>query len=308
MSDSVRAQPAVSLADEHLPATFRVADTAAVQGQTAARRLTAIELIALVLAAATSVGTWRVGRQGLDVLGGLGAVAFASALVAAGYHAYLRPENKWYSGRAAAESIKTMAWRFAVCGDPFPAADDSGPAAERLLQRIRDIFMRLEGLSPPTVDPNADDITATMLSARQLGFALRRQIYLDQRISEQVAWYSRRATGHGRLARRWTLIGALFSLAGFILGVLKFLGVFDVDLLGIAAAVVSATTAWNQLNQHRMNAASYSVAARELSIIRDRGKVITEPSWALFVSDAEDAISREHTMWLARRGHRAPQT
>jgi len=298
----------VTLADEHLPATFHVADAAAAQGQRLARRLTAIELTALVVAAATSVGTWRVGHQDLDVLGGAGAAAFAVALIAAGYHAYWRPEDKWYSGRAAAESVKTMAWRFAVCGDPFPESQDRTSAADRLLRRIREVFHRLDDLSPPTVDPDANDITDPMVASRQLGFDERRALYLEQRITDQVNWYTRRAGDHRRLARRWAIVGAAFSLAGFTLGILKFLGAFDVDLLGVAAAVVSATTAWTQLNQHRMNAASYSVAARELGIIRDRGKLIDQASWGSFVSDAEDAVSREHTMWLARRGHGAQQT
>jgi len=43
--------------------------------------------------------------------------------------------------------------------------------------------------------------------------------------------------------------------------------------------------------------------ARELSIIRDRIDWVDEAEWPQFVSDSEDAISREHTMWLARHGH-----
>jgi hypothetical protein len=39
------------------------------------------------------------------------------------------------------------------------------------------------------------------------------------------------------------------------------------------------------------------------TIIRDRSEHVTEQEWATFVSDAEDAVSREHTLWLARHGH-----
>ena len=31
--------------------------------------------------------------------------------------------------------------------------------------------------------------------------------------------------------------------------------------------------------------------------------IASEDAWSLEMSDAEDAISREHTMWLARHGH-----
>ena len=32
----------------------------------------------------------------------------------------LQPERTWYEGRAVAESVKTLAWRYSVCADPFP--------------------------------------------------------------------------------------------------------------------------------------------------------------------------------------------
>jgi hypothetical protein len=51
---------------------------------------------------------------------------------------------------------------------------------------------------------------------------------------------------------------------------------------------------------------AYAVAAHELGAIRARLDVHrTEREWAQFVSDAERAISREHTLWSASRGHRA---
>jgi SMODS and SLOG-associating 2TM effector domain 1 len=48
---------------------------------------------------------------------------------------------------------------------------------------------------------------------------------------------------------------------------------------------------------------AYRLTARELAIVRDRIDTTDDTTWAAFVSDAEDAVSREHTMWLARHGH-----
>ena len=75
------------------------------------------------------------------------------------------------------------------------------------------------------------------------------------------------------------------------------------DLLGVAGACASAAIAWNQLNQNRNLVSLYRIAARELGIIRDRVDTMDEAGWAAFISDAEDAVSREHTLWLARHGH-----
>jgi SMODS and SLOG-associating 2TM effector domain 1 len=60
--------------------------------------------------------------------------------------------------------------------------------------------------------------------------------------------------------------------------------------------------AWLQIKQYSSLAESYSVAAHELSLIESLlDASYTEDSWAHFVNEAENAISREHTTWRARR-------
>ena len=96
-------------------------------------------------------------------------------------------------------------------------------------------------------------------------------------------------------------------LIGFLGAAAKFLGWIDLDVLGVAAAAGGGVVAWVQVRQHRVLAQSYSIASQELGLARERLiAVADEDGWALEVSDAEDAISREHTMWLARHGHKSP--
>jgi SMODS and SLOG-associating 2TM effector domain 1 len=80
----------------------------------------------------------------------------------------------------------------------------------------------------------------------------------------------------------------------------------DEDLLGVCAAVASSAIAWNQLNQYRNQATAYAVAARELNVIHDQIEHVPDDEWAAFAEEAEDAISREHTLWAARRGYSKP--
>jgi hypothetical protein len=62
--------------------------------------------------------------------------------------------------------------------------------------------------------------------------------------------------------------------------------------------------AWLQVKQHEELAHSYAVAAHELSFVREAGKLVhQEAELSSFVADAETAISRKHTLWLARRDH-----
>ena len=69
-----------------------------------------------------------------------------------------------------------------------------------------------------------------------------------------------------------------------------------------SAAAAAAAAAWTQMRQHRTLAAAYGLAAQELTLSRPLLEhVDDEAEWSRAVADAEDAISREHTTWLARR-------
>ena len=89
---------------------------------------------------------------------------------------------------------------------------------------------------------------------------------------------------------------------GLLGGALKATGVVNIDLLGVFSAIAAAIGAWLQLKQHRTLAAAYNVTARELRQVATLVDDTMSPDdWANFVDQAEDAISREHTMWVASR-------
>jgi hypothetical protein len=196
-----------------------------------------------------------------------------------------------------------------VGGDPFPIDAPSSDARSKLLDRIEEVVDELKEMPVVVTNSAQLEITAEMVKLRGMGFELRKTAYLEDRINDQIGWYGRRSVDHRQLAKRWLVVTVAASAFGIVMGVLRFLNVFDIDLLGLASGVASSAIAWNQANQHRVQATSYALAERELSLIRDRIPEVLEPVWALFVSDSEDAISREHTMWLARRGHpRVPRS
>ena len=61
--------------------------------------------------------------------------------------------------------------------------------------------------------------------------------------------------------------------------------------------------AWIEAKQHRNLATAYGIASQELaSIASELPTLNSEDGWADFVAKAEEAISREHTLWRALPG------
>jgi hypothetical protein len=127
-----------------LPPLHDAASASSLAVQTRFLRATRLQLGCLVLAAAG-------GAVGLaDGLGEVGAViglaAFLAALCARGYLLLNRPARTWYEGRAAAESIKTLAWRYAVGGHPFVTSGPANEAAALFVTRCQEVLRDLTTL------------------------------------------------------------------------------------------------------------------------------------------------------------------
>jgi len=176
-------------------------------------------------------------------------------------------------------------------------------AVTRFLARLKEILDELEQSELPTAPVAADDITTKMTALRLADLATRKDAYEHDRINDQLRWYNSRAGGHAKKAKTWFIVTVGASVLGIVAAGIKFVGVWDVDMLGVFGAVASAAIAWNQLNQHRNQVSAYTLTAQDLRLIRAQIAIVDDAQWPTFVSDSEDAISREHTLWLARRGH-----
>jgi len=74
---------------------------------------------------------------------------------------------------------------------------------------------------------------------------------------------------------------------------------WPVELFAVAAA--SALT-WIHLKRFRELSAAYALTAHEITALRGGAElVVDEASLADFVKDSENAFSREHTQWVARK-------
>jgi hypothetical protein len=282
------------------PALFRSADRESLRAQRSYLRSLRVRLGALLVAAFGGALTLTTAG-GFQIGGGLAFLAFACALGAELFLATTSPLATWYEGRAAAESAKTLAWRYMVRGEPFEV--DEPDVDKQFLAQTHSLLQDLQSLSLSTGEPDAHQITDRMRQIRTLDFEERRQIYLVDRIADQQRWYSEKARWNDRRARSWVLVSIVLEIAGLIGGALKAFGWINFDLLGFLAAAAGCVMAWIEAKQHRNLATAYGIASQELaSIATELPMVSSEERWAALVGQAEEAISREHTLWRASRG------
>jgi hypothetical protein len=287
------------MTESGFPALYRAADQNSLAGQRRYLTATGLRLAMLVSAAVFGLFSWRTG--GGDLAGIAAAAAFAVALLSELYLLQERPDRVWYDGRAAAESAKTLAWRYLVGGDPFGKASISDRDAEQLLLgRFGQIARDLKGVHLIPVSGGTNQLSDAMRQLRALPLDERRALYRHGRISDQQEWYAGRARWNEQRALRWSLALAALEALGLAGAVLKATGTVNVDLLGLASALVAAGVAWTQAKQHQTLASAYAVASQELATIGARiDWSLSEQEWAHFVDQAEAAISREHTLWRA---------
>ena len=285
-----------------MPQAFSEVDGSSLRAQREFLMSTRIQLLLLVAAGSAGAVAWTSGS--LDLAALLGGVAFAAAALLRLILLRRRPHRRWYDGRAAAESIKTLSWRYSVGGQPFPLVVDE--PRQRFAAQVEEVLSGLRGL-PPSVGDAARTPTTTMDELRDADLLERQRAYASERIEDQRRWYAMKAESNRRRARAWSLaIVALQAVAAFG-AFLKGFGVVDIDLFGVAAAVVASCAAWLETKQHAALASAYQVTHDEVARIASLAAADrTESEWAGFVSESEAAFSREHTMWKASSTQRAP--
>lgn len=294
---------AASRSHPHLPELFVAANKMSIDSQGKALRLRGLQLGLLIVAAGLASVPFSIRGIMWGVLAA--GVAFAAAFLTEATILGTQPEKSWYQSRAIAESVKSLAWRYAVGGRPFPKHDGEiehpdqlNASFTRQLQQLRSEFDTAPLI--PT-SGSAEEITTWMRATRESDFEARRQAYRGHRIDDQHRWYSSKAQSNLNRSTQWS-VGLLAVQVVAIGGaVLKGTGIIQIDILGVMAAVSASAVAWLQLKQHSTLWQSYSQAANELATIGTLLDQTTDRDWPRFVDEAEAAISREHTTWRIKR-------
>ncbi len=211
-----------------------------------------------------------------------------------------RAERRWYDARAAAESIKTASWEFAVGGEAFRLDDVT--AEGRYLDVLKRVLANVGSLHVGAAGTGNASATPSMKSLRGKDRAHRAATYLSGRVEDQVRWYSTKAARNKRLAARFGIAVVVVESAAVLLGLLRVSGSLGSDYLGPLAACAAGLVGWMQAKKYSNLAQAYAVTSHEVSLVpATLDPAQSEESWAQAVHDAEAAFSREHTMWQARR-------
>jgi hypothetical protein len=216
-------------------------------------------------------------------------------------------DKEWFDGRAVAESVKTLTWRYMVRLSPL---DDDATCDQEFISELDSTRKARPGLRYKVgALGDATQITSRMREVRQLPVEERRNLYIKERLEEQADWYGDKAEYNRNLADRlfWAALAAQFVALAFAVWRVVSPSA-PLSLVGPLLALAAALTAWTQLGRHDELSKSYALANQELLSIKAlAGTVKTEQELAKIVRDGEGAISREHTMWIAKRGEPLPQ-
>ncbi|MDN4086013.1 DUF4231 domain-containing protein [Paenibacillus polymyxa] len=217
-----------------------------------------------------------------------------------------KSERVWYDGRAVAESIKTLSWRYMMKAEPFNLNDSEKDDEIRFIEIVDEVLDARRGLAFQIMDrsDNKDFVTDEMRTMRRLAHETRLKIYLEKRVNDQRKWYSKKSYYN----RKWESILFYFSLIFQIVAIVYIILMvtfkqLDINLTAIFTSLVTLSVTWHQVKRHYELANAYGIAAQELMKIYSLGiKATDEQSFSEYVNDSENAISREHTLWTARRG------
>ena len=229
------------------------------------------------------------------------AVVLLFALGCSIYLAKERPDRYWYAGRAVAESIKTITWRYISKAEPFQATDEIAKIEFR--NSLKSIVEQNKDICQQLTDYLADEqITSVMQNNRSRNLEERKKYYQEHRIKNQLSWYAKKAKFNKDKARIFFWILIISNIISVILAVAKIVYPTTSFPIDVFIAISASLLSWIQAKRYTELSASYALTAHEISLINEQSlNATTDEEFSIFVGDAENAFSREHTQWVARR-------
>ncbi|CAD2250650.1 DUF4231 domain-containing protein [Xanthomonas arboricola] len=283
--------------EKDFPALYRSANELSLKSQShffTALRFHLFTLVVAALLSIVSIPHWSIAA--------LQVFALLAALACSIYLFNVRPEKLWYGGRAVAESIKTITWRYVCRAEPFLGDDDV--ARKDFRQTLRAIIEQNKEVCRTLTDYlDGTQISPSMEKIRCQSLEDRKANYLKSRVNNQHTWYANKANFNRKKARNffWILI-AVNTLALFC----AVIRVANVDVpfwpTDVFVAGAASILSWMQAKRFSELAASYALTAHEIGLVKEEAQLPSnDEEFSKFVGDAENAFSREHTQWVARK-------
>ncbi|KAA8558557.1 hypothetical protein FX985_04916 [Pseudomonas extremaustralis] len=285
------------MVEKDFPALYRSANELSLKSQSHFFTALRFHLLTLVVAAILSIVSiphWSVAA--------LQVFALLAALACSIYLFNVRPEKLWYGGRAVAESIKTITWRYVCRAEPFQG--DNDVARKDFRQTLKAVIEQNREVCRALTDHlDGTQISPVMERMRGQSLEARKATYLKSRINDQHIWYASKAKFNRRRAKFFFWVLIIINTFAVVCAVVRVANVevpfwpTDVFVAG-AASILS----WMQAKRFSELAASYSLTAHEIGLVKEEAQLPSnDEKFSIFVGDAENAFSREHTQWVARK-------
>lgn len=287
--------------DEDFPAVYRAASESSARAQATLLRLYRANSVLLVAAALLSLLSFQ--HRALAVVATLLFLASLSLYI---FERTQDLQSIWYQSRALAESVRTATWKLIMSADPFHDGSRA-QKVKRFCQLLDEVLSQNKSIGGRLAVAGAglEQVTPEMLKAIDLSFEEKRDLYLSERIDHQRGWYAKKSCDNADASRRvfWAVVVA-YSTAILLLLFRVADPSYEWLPIELFAVVASSLIGWGKLKRHDELASSYALTAHEVGIIKNRfHDVQNEGELSKFVCDAENAFSREHTQWAARRDH-----
>lgn len=296
--DAIDSTVELTIEDSSMPALFRHADKSAKLFQSRYRRLV---LFLVMTASSTSLlGIFSSSRIRMAIALGVTSIQLGTMLI----NSSLGWNKKWYQARALAESSKSLTWRFAVGGLPFPASISVHDAREQLSESMLDLIETVGEpiyLSPKYL-PETENMSLVE-SIRQSQLVTRQNIYVQKRLRDQEVWYGKKTQSLNRMRQKLNAL-TIVSSACAILGSLALLvnpEMFEYAFISFFASMALGAITIGQSYNLATDITAYQITHYEIKRILSLKLPVDENAWAQWVDDNEEALSREHVMWLASR-------
>jgi hypothetical protein len=222
--------------------------------------------------------------------------------VCSAYLSIQKPDKHRYNSRATAESIKSITWRYITKAEPYDCPDEI--ADKLFLDRIRELVKQNKDIAH-LLNTHLEKplISDAMRLHRRGSLSERRELYSDGRIQNQLEWYAAKARFNKRMATRFFsgLLGCNACAVIFAVVRIKYPATanWPTDIFVTSAA---ALLSWIQSKRYSELSASYTLTANDIALVKEQASnPSNDREFSEFVGDAENAFSREHTQWLARK-------
>ena len=293
--------------DEY-PALFQSGDLASLKAQRTYHRMQRLYLGSLVISSLISAITGLGGNVSVTWSYSVIAILLAIGLLILWVTRAQQYDKAWFDCRAVAESVKTITWRYMMKIPPFlDESVDSKFIAE--LQDIRNAIPGFEKYIAGKLDTTLSQISEYMRLVRSQSLDDRKSFYLSARLKDQKAWYSNKANYNARAGSKWFWIVLVLQFLAIVFAILKAsIDKLPINIVPVATTCAAIVVAWNQIKRHDELKKTYSLAAMELGELESISiNIKTNDDFIQFVEQIEETISREHTMWCARRDVKLPE-